>query len=1359
VVFGSGGPSETTVATVSNAGNAQFNGTLQVGGTAQSSGTMTVRNNADAEIDYYLWPGMTSSQKGSFTYKDYNGNSQWYMVKDASNNWALNSATGGLDSFKAYQSTNSGDTYINASNTAGVVRVNYESGAGSSFNIYGGGSSNLYASFSGTSAIKFPGLSSASGHSCLQIDASGYISNTGAACSGGNGTVNSGSAGQIAFYNSSGTAVSGLSAVPVSAGGTGAATAIAALAALGGASLTTTAQQNFAGPVNASVNSQFNVMTYGARGDCASDDTVAFDAAQTAAIAAAPGSSPAGLYLPKPPGGCYIVSNWTYKGVPLIGQPSGLGPASPHSYNVKLKSKPGQDVLHVPDPTYTSGMITLNAGWTIRDVSLDVDASVSTAGMYPHRWPGRWFDIASVTNGSATLAGMNGVLSCGDAGQNILIGGAGATATATTLGSAITSATQRTVTLSNGYVSGTWPSIFMYLKVDSEIMLAEVQGVTNGAVTFTNVQRGQAGTTAASHASGATVAVLGNLATTVQSVAPCWTGPSNAYTTVTLAGAAQNTISNAHVYVSTLGLPVSTNVGNCGIAIDMEDGQSSDWVGTASGGNYPRLENVVFTQEGSNSNANACGIYSQGNPNLYGAIVDNFGVYSTTFGIVQQTTELNPALQPSSGDYEQWNHGLFFFPTYPWISSNGLSQRWTDVQMTALSGPQILFAPNQAYDAPTGWHVSNSGFECPNNCTAYGWHVQGSGHNFDGVSLSGTSVGQYAYWDANSSQVNIGGNNVYLNGYGNQGTAWQGSIIGGTWYNNTVSYNYLANPYGGWPASYNVSVGPYKGAYNMAGRFTGDFAFDGNGAVNYTRDDLIVWPTDVDTGANSYSTTVVADSSSPSGYYLNMITGYGWSNFKQFYARGITGQSIIIGTTLPTTGVTVYFGGKCLSGSSFQFTAGAFGGSINSANFNCTTSYQNYSLNVALKASDSGKFFNFSATNGTTFQAGYFVIVPFKGGYNGYTPQPADGSVVMNAATSWAFANASASIVDTNAPTPGGVVMNEGNNGYITSTGASSNLNGGALFPAVPSRVTYWVGAPAVFTNTLGAVLSNGASTMTLGSATTSAWPSSGYLMVDQEVMFYFGVSSGQTSISISRAQFGTIAQSHSNGAAVSSVGNAQLGIKCNGVVQTNINVYYASTYRTFSAPFPGQNCSGYSTQVAFLQYPGGPAGQQYNIAQIQIRPDEDQFATPTAANQVPISGGVGFGPPMYAFNGAMSLAGAGAGITTGPISGTTANHLATFAGTNGQLQDGGVGMPLAGISGSIGGAALTAGQCTSGTVAITGATPSMAVSVSPAAGISPGPGFVWQGYISSAGTVSVQVCAIAAGTPAGTTYNVRVIQ
>ena len=252
VVFGSGGATESTVATINNAGNAQFNGTLQVGGTSTFIGTPTVKNQLDAEIDAILWAGHTTSQKESFIYKDWNGNSQWYMEKDASNNWELNSAIGGLDSFKAYQSTNSGDTYIDASNASGVVRINYETGSGAGFKVYGGSSSSLYASFTGTTSIMFPGLAASIGHNCLQIDNSGYVTNTGSACgaggTGGGGTVNSGTAGQIAYYTATGSTVGGMNAVPVTSGGTGAATATAALGNLGGASLAGAA---FAGAISA----------------------------------------------------------------------------------------------------------------------------------------------------------------------------------------------------------------------------------------------------------------------------------------------------------------------------------------------------------------------------------------------------------------------------------------------------------------------------------------------------------------------------------------------------------------------------------------------------------------------------------------------------------------------------------------------------------------------------------------------------------------------------------------------------------------------------------------------------------------------------------------------------------------------------------------------------------------------------------------------------------------------------------------------------------------------------------------------------------------------------------------------------
>lgn len=95
----------------------------------------------------------------------------------------------------------------------------------------------------------------------------------------------------------------------------------------------------------------------------------------------------------------------------------------------------------------------------------------------------------------------------------------------------------------------------------------------------------------------------------------------------------------------------------------------------------------------------------------------------------------------------------------------------------------------------------------------------------------------------------------------------------------------------------------------------------------------------------------------------------------------------------------------------------------------------------------------------------------------------------------------------------------------------------------------------------------------------------------------------------------------------------------------------------------------------------------------------------------------------------------------------------------SGTLQVNGIALQpnLSGSVGSIGGSALAAGACATGTASIGGAVSGMVVAVTPAT--NPGAGFWWNGYVSSAGNVTVQVCAAVAGTPTASAYSIRVLQ
>lgn len=154
----------------------------------------------------------------------------------------------------------------------------------------------------------------------------------------------------------------------------------------------------------------------------------------------------------------------------------------------------------------------------------------------------------------------------------------------------------------------------------------------------------------------------------------------------------------------------------------------------------------------------------------------------------------------------------------------------------------------------------------------------------------------------------------------------------------------------------------------------------------------------------------------------------------------------------------------------------------------------------------------------------------------------------------------------------------------------------------------------------------------------------------------------------------------------------------------------------------------------------------------------------------VSITGGSG----ASAQGGRINMA-SGTGSSPGPVTISTGNTdritMTGSAASNAGIQfngytAGGVltvdtsGNVLAGGTGttaSIGGGALLAGACASNTATITGATTSMVADASPAT--YPGDGNYWLAYVSASNTITVKVCAVVAGTPTASTYNVRLIR
>jgi hypothetical protein len=246
---------------------------------------------------------------------------------------------------------------------------------------------------------------------------------------------------------------------------------------------------------------------------------------------------------------------------------------------------------------------------------------------------------------------------------------------------------------------------------------------------------------------------------------------------------------------------------------------------------------------------------------------------------------------------------------------------------------------------------------------------------------SGAS-GQVGYFEANSSTcIGCGVQNTYLDGYGNTFfTGANPANFVNRGLNNHAMWTYNSNPASGIPANYVANLLPAKGVSNDVNRYTSDFLVDGNYTTPYNHDDFFLWPTDaVFTNSTPWGNYVVADSTSPTGYYLSLSSGVTFSKWQSTVLRGSLSSTFVVGTNLPDTGAILYMMAKCPSGTtSFTPYFGNSGAAHASPTFSCTTSYAYYAVPLTYTTGDMGANENIGAAAGSNaFYVAWFDVQPF----------------------------------------------------------------------------------------------------------------------------------------------------------------------------------------------------------------------------------------------------------------------------------------------------------------------------------------------------------------------------------------------
>ena len=384
-------------------------------------------------------------------------------------------------------------------------------------------------------------------------------------------------------------------------------------------------------------------------------------------------------------------------------------------------------------------------------------------------------------------------------------------------------------------------------------------------------------------------------------------------------------------YISAMGLPVSTTIGNCGFAYD--DSTGIDAVTTAKS----VFRNVVIRGTGgAEYSNNSCGFFFQANTGPTWTRWEDVSVGGTTFGfnfVPVSAAAPSTAIYAGLKDYNVFDH-VYIAAAYPFTVYGAELQQIREMQIFTPNGTGPQFIDAYGTTAHTSsWKIDIPEMEASGAClaTPVGFRIAGTAHQIKSLSI-GTCANGVIQWDARDSTVDnalfgtasgivfnlTGGMNTFYQPDGADNFSRMTRNITGT--GNTFKTGRLWNPFGPQPAREQfaqpgltgLSSAPFgdptlsRGA--VALNRTHDFIDKGAAGYYFNSEDLWFWPQELMDAVNGHTPVLVADTSSPTGSTFTVAASgsqtLSMSDMAYWY----------IGSQFPAGKMRVYFQAKSASG-------------------------------------------------------------------------------------------------------------------------------------------------------------------------------------------------------------------------------------------------------------------------------------------------------------------------------------------------------------------------------------------------------------------------------------------------------------